>query len=54
MMKLRENYWDAWQAEKDFLDAIKYQFLGYADRHLEDIMKTGHKADLFELTAGFR
>jgi hypothetical protein len=24
MMKLRGNYWDAWQAEKDFLDVIKH------------------------------
>jgi hypothetical protein len=53
-MKLCGDHWDIWQAEKDFLDGIKHQFPGFADRHLEDIMNIGHKADLFKLTTGFR
>jgi transposase InsO family protein len=54
MMKLRGDHWDIWQAEKDFLDGIKHQFPGFADRHLEDIMNMGHRADLFKLTTGFQ
>jgi hypothetical protein len=52
-MKLRGDYWDIWQVEKDFLDIIKHQFPGFADRHLEDIMNIGRKANLFKLMTGF-
>ncbi|KAL2802518.1 hypothetical protein BJX63DRAFT_437812 [Aspergillus granulosus] len=51
---LRGDNFDTWQAERDFLEGIKSHSPQFADRHLKDIMRTDHKADLFALTSTFR